>query len=180
MHYVSQSASAVSLSLLLNKIVLFHLPFGGSITLGHHLPLIYLSYKLGWKVGGFASFIYSIVYIILSFKVPPAKNFLSFICIVLLDYVLPYVGIGISSAFKIKGIKNKFLKVCSGVIVSFALNLLLGIISGIVLWKDYIPFNINIWLYSAIYNSLYLIPQMIITIIFLKYIIKCIPFTTSL
>ena len=177
MHYISQSASAVSFSILLEKLVLLHLPFGGSITLGHHVPLIYISFKYGWKLGVFTSIIYCIIHIILSFKVPPVKNFISFIFIIFLDYILPYVFIGLSSVFKLK-IKSKFFRVFIGIITSFIINLCLSTISGVVLWKEYIPFNINIWLYSIIYNSLHIIPQMIITVILLKYIIKFNSFTT--
>lgn len=123
---------------------------------------------------------YIIAHLMLSFKIPIVKSFKSFVFIILLDYILPYVFIGMSSLFRFKIFRDKFHKVCSGIWISFMLSTLCSVISGVIFWSDYIPCGINIWLYSVIYNSIHKLPQLIITIHILRYIFDFVPFTTFL
>ena len=147
------------------------MPFGGSVCLANNLPLILLSYKCGYKVGFFSALVYSFIYIILSFKIPLAKNFTSFILLIFLDYLLPNIVMGISSFFS-KKIYNRYFKIYFGTIISYLLKIIISTISGIVLWSSYIPFEYNLWIYSIIYNLLYILPDFIITFLLLRNIIK--------
>ncbi len=147
------------------------MPFGGSITLGSSLPLILLSARRGTKTGFFASIIYSIVHIFLSFKIPPVKTLFSFIFILLLDYFLPNAILGVSFLFG-KRIKSKNFKLYFSTVLSFALRWLISIISGVIFWSDYIPFNMGIWCYSIIYTGLYTIPECLITVLIFKHLLK--------
>ena len=72
--------------------------YGGSISLGA-IPIIYLSYRRGWKWGLSAGFVYSCVQMLLGFYVPPANTFLSIVLCVLLDYVLAFTALGLASVF---------------------------------------------------------------------------------
>lgn len=161
----------ISLSLVLERIKLFSMPFGGSVTLGHYVPLILISYKYGAFKGIITSFIFSIVNMAFSFKVPPAKSIQSFFALIIFDYILPYIVIGAVSFFG-KFFKKSPNKIYIETATSFILKILISSFSGVVIWKEYIPFDSEIWIYSLIYNSLYLIPEYLITILILKKILK--------
>ena len=63
--------------------------YGGSISLGA-IPIIYLSYRRGWKWGLSAGFVYACVQMLLGFYVPPANTFVAIVLCFLLDYVLSF------------------------------------------------------------------------------------------
>ncbi len=140
------------------------MPFGGSVTLGHTAPLILFSFKNGAKPGLFAGLIYGIFQIILSFHIPPVKSFAALVFVILLDYLIPYSLVGLAP-FYVKAIKNKKISLIVGAIFSNVLRLLSSILSGVIVWSEYIAKNVNIWLYSLLYNSFYMIPEIIITTI---------------
>lgn len=171
LRHITESACLVSLSILLSKITLFHMPFGGSLALANNLPLVLLSYRCGYKVGFFASLVYSFVRMVFSFTPPLAKNFVSFVLLILLDYLLPNIVMGMSSLFAIR-IHNRYFKLYSGIIISYILKILISTTSGVVLWGAYIPFECNLWIYSLLYNSLYIVPDSIITIVLIGLVIK--------
>lgn len=158
----------IALSLILGKIKLFSMPFGGSVTLGQYVPIIFLSYKYGVKTSFLASFIYSILHFFLSFKIIPAKSFMDFCVLIVLDYILPCVVLSFSSAFTIKKYENTFNKIYMGVILSFMIRIMIATFSGVVLWAEYIPFKKIIFLYSFIYNSIYLSLECLISILIIK------------
>ena len=147
------------------------MPFGGSVTLGSGVPLILLSARRGIKTGVFASIIYSILHIFLSFKIPPVKRLSSFVFILILDYFLPNVILGLSFLFG-RNIKSKSFKLYFSTVLSFALRWIISIISGVVFWSDYIPFNVGVWCYSIIYTGLYTIPECLITVLIFKHLVR--------
>lgn len=150
----------ISLSFVLSNLTVFKMPFGGSITLGSMVPLIIISLKHGLKYGVTSSFVYSIIQIFSGFHSPPVKNFYSYILVIALDYILPYTFLGTASFFYNKFRHHKVL--CSSIVVTFS-RYICSIISGIIIWKDSFPPATSIWKYSIIYNSVYMIPEIIIT-----------------
>ncbi len=161
----------ISLSLVLERIKLFSMPFGGSVTLGHYAPLILISHKYGTFKGIITSFIFSMINMAFSFKVPPTRSLQSFFTLIIFDYILPYIAIGAVSFFG-KFFKKSSNKIYIETTTSFILKILISSFSGVIIWKEYIPFDSQIWIYSLTYNSLYLIPEYLITILILKEIIK--------
>lgn len=168
LHLMTKSALMVCLSLILKQIKLFSMPFGGSVTLGSLAPLIILSNKYGVKTGIFASFVCLVVHVIMSFKVPLAKSLFAVILIILLDYVLQYLLIGLSGFFGKIFSFGRFNKMYTGAAVSFILKIFSSAVSGAVFWGEYAPGFLSIPLYSLAYSCAYLIPEFIITIIVIK------------
>ncbi len=137
-------ALAVALSLISHSF--FRMPQGGSINLGM-VPLFWLAFRRGWKIGVFGGAVFGIADLAIEpFVVHP----LQFI----LDYPL---------AFAILGIAGKFQKYpVIGVVVGGMGRFISHFISGIVYFADYAPPDMNPAVYSAIYNGTYLIPSIII------------------
>ncbi len=144
------------------------MPFGGSVTLGHTLPLVILAYRRGFKTSIFANLSYCLIHLIISFKIPPAKSLSSFLAIILMDYILPYCLMSIVFSIKFASKYRIFI----GIIFSFILKIIMASISGVVLWGEYIPFKCNIWTYSFIYNCMYLVPECTINVLMGKKLFK--------
>ncbi len=140
------------------------MPFGGSITLGHTAPLILFSFKNGAKSGFIIGLIYGIFQMLISFHVPPAKSFMAFIVVILLDYLIPYSLVGLAPLYA-AAMKNRKISLITGGVISNILRLLSSTLSGTIIWNEYVDSNANIWVYSLIYNSLYMVPEIIITTI---------------
>ena len=144
------------------------MPFGGSVTLGHTLPLVILAYRRGFKTSFFANVSYSLIHLITHFGIPPAKSLGSFFSIILIDYILPYCLMSVLFCIQFS---YKY-RILFWIILVFILKIIMSTISGVLLWKDYIPFTFNIWIYSFIYNCMYLVPECIITFFMGKKLFK--------
>ena len=53
----------------------------------------------------------------------------------------------------------------AGVTVAGLLRYLCSFLSGIIIWKEYAPETMPVWLYSLGYNGSYMIPEIILTAI---------------
>ncbi len=135
--------------------------YGGSISLGA-IPIIYLSYRRGWKWGLSAGFVYSCVQMMLGFYVPPANTFLSIVLCVLLDYVLAFTALGLASVFAAPFDKSgktapRLAGYIVGAVGASALRFVCSFLSGVVLWESYAPEGMNVWVYSLVYNGSYML-----------------------
>ena len=155
---------AICMALILNFITIFRMPLGGSVTLGHIVPLIFFTFKNGSWNGFFIGFIYGVVKALLSFSIIPSKSIVVFILSFLLDYIVPYAIIGLSYFISKKICKNKKLILVLICVIANIFKLMSTIISGVFIWKEYLPSNINLWAYSAFYNSLYVVPETLISV----------------
>ncbi len=154
----------ISISIVLSLFPIFKMPFGGSVTFASMAPIIMISFFWGIRWGCLSGFIWGLIQIIEGFHFPPAANITSLILVILLDYFLPFIFLGMANLFAFK-IKNKRLHVILGSLISLILRLICSILSGIFIWKDYAPQNISVVKYSIIYNCTYMIPEIILTII---------------
>ena len=145
------------------------MPLGGSVTLAHTLPMIFLSFTRGYKTAYKASSIYSLTRI---FKISLAQSLKSYIFSVIFDYVLPYLLIGLSSLlFKIFHDAKKNFTLA--VITTELLRLICYTISGIFILSDYMNANLrNLIIYSVTYNLTYIIPNLVVSVLFVPIYIK--------
>lgn len=171
---LTECSFMIILSFVLSNIIIFKMPFGGSITLCSMCPIIMASLRNGTKYGLLTGFTYSLIQIIMSFHIPPIKSIFAFFIVIFLDYIIPYTSLGLANLFydKINSNKVFFASICASLIRYFS-----SILSGIIVWKELCPPNISIWKYSVIYNSAYMIPEIIITSlvcsVLYKYISNC-------
>ena len=152
--------SFIALSIILGKIFVLKMPFGGSINLSP-IPIIISSMLFGPSWGIYTGFTYSIIKIILGFQAPPVLNPINIIAVFLLDYIIPYTSLGLSSIFKVKG----KISVYSAVISTMIIRLLSTTISGVIIWKNLLLPDLNILIYSFIYNSIYILPETVLSLI---------------
>lgn len=150
--------------MILNFFPLLKLPFGGKITLGQSVPLIFFSFKRGFKNGIRAGALCSILKIIFFSGMVFAVNAVSFIFIFIMEYFLPYLFTAVSSCC-VHFLNKKRIYLIISCFFSHVFKFFCLFISGVIFWNDCIPNNLNIWFYSFIYNFSYMFPETILACI---------------
>ena len=185
-----KTAVMLAVATILSVITVFKLPFGGSITPASMMPVIIIAYIYGVKWGLFSAFVYSILQMLTGMDVvsalfmPGDSQMLIWqaISVCLIDYVLAYMMLGFAGVFKGK-IKSDEAAICVGTVFSMFLTYVMHIISGFIFYgawaewfftqEGFYSFGATImekfsggmlsFIYSVIYNGLYMIPEIIIT-----------------
>lgn len=212
-----ESALMIAMSTILSFVVLFRLPFGGSITACCMLPVMLVSYRYGIKWGLATSFAFSLIQGVqgiaegtFSAAALGVENgvftggffsgspLLAALGIFLFDYILAFSMLGFAGMFRDK-IKNKPLSFVCGIAVAGILRYLMHVISGAIffgIWGewfftqegffawgqtlvDMFPGKSLYFIYSLIYNAMFLIPEIIITAVVGFIIVKAIPKLTA-
>lgn len=162
---LTTTAILFALGSVLSMIPLFSAPFGGTVTPGSMLPILLIGVLYGtkWAVG--SSFAYGILQLLLSGGacVPPTRNFLSYVMVILLDYLIAFAVLGCSALIYPRFGKKRIL-----LLLSFALPIFLRFcchfLSGILIWSVYAPEGQSALLYSLVYNGGYMLPELILTL----------------
>jgi thiamine transporter len=157
------TALLISLATVLSLIKVWKMPLGGSVTLLSMLPIAMLSIEYGIKWGISSALLYSVVQLCLDFGEVLSWGLTPAILIgtIIFDYILAYTALGISGAFRSKGIKG----ICSGIFIALLIRFISHFISGTILFSNWCPEGWNTALYSICYNGAYMLPEMIVTMI---------------
>ena len=168
------------------------MPFGGQLTLCAMLPIVLISYRHGVRWGLPAGFGYSLVQMALGADVVTAAfqpgyfgdgtQIFRALIMCLMDYILAYTLLGLGGCFRRK-IRKRGLSLMCGALVAMAGRYLAHIFSGYILfsgWAEWFftqegfpgwglslvetlsPAALG-WIYSIVYNGMYMIPEMILT-----------------
>ncbi len=167
------SAVFVALATVLSLIKLFKAPLGGSVTLLSMLPIVMISAMLGVKWGLASAFVYSLIQLLfgiifdglLGWGLTPVM----LIGTILFDYIIAFTVLGIAGIFAKKGAAG----VALGTALAIALRFVSHFISGYVIFKNLEQFELfgklfanRPILYSIAYNGLYMLPELVFTVIF--------------
>lgn len=162
-------AIMIALAAVLCYVRVFKFPWGGSITLLSMLPIMLYSIKYGVKKGLLVSFVFSLIQLmqgvmdgLFGWGLSP----IMLISCILIDYIGAYTVIGTAGVFHSKGLKGKI----GGIALAGLLRFLFHFLSGIVIWHSFGELwngfaTDNEVLYSLLYNSAYMLPEIIFTII---------------
>ena len=188
-----ECALMIAIGTVLSNIKFFTLPNGGSITLLSMLPFVLVSFRHGVKWGLFTGFVNGCLQILLGggLWAPPTPTFLAYAGEVLLDYILAFMALGLAEFFA-RPFQNRVVGVAVGTFMAGFLRFLCSFLSGYIVWKDYdyafswmteIGFpgisNMSVdglcWLYSAVYNATYMLPEAILTTVLVVILIRVAP-----
>ena len=181
------SGVLIGLATVLSMIKVFSWPFGGSVTLFSMVPILVLGYMYGVRWGLLCGGVYGVLQMILGATMSQAFAGLSgwaILVMALLDYIVAYVVVGLCGIFKCK-LKNDTVAFSLGAVVAILIRLFCHFLSGWIFWGSYAEWFfgeafVNSFssfvmsnfsgqalaaLYSIIYNSLYMIPELIISVI---------------
>lgn len=156
------SAVAIAVAFALSYVKLFHMPWGGSVTLCSMLFITLVGFWYGPKIGLIVGFAYGI----LQFVQGGADYMLSPLQ-VCLDYLVAFAALGLSGIFH----NNKKNGLMIGYIVGVVARGIFHAIGGYLYWMDYMPENFPASLaaiYPILYNFAYLVPEMIITLVLIN------------
>ena len=187
----------LAIATVLSVVKLFSMPFGGTITPASMMPVILIAYIYGTKWGLFSAFIYGILQMITGINVVsamflPGESQMVFwhaVLVCVIDYILAYMMLGFGGVFKNK-IKNQSLSIALGTFVSMLLTYIMHVVSGYIFygaWAEWFftqdgfysfgktiveSFSGNLLslIYSVIYNGLYMIPEIIITVMLTPFV----------
>jgi len=155
---LAEVAILVALATVLSFIRFVVFPQGGGVTLASMVPLLILSYRRGWKVGIFACLVYGVI----QFYQDP---YMFSLAQVILDYPIAFGCIGLAGFFK----DGKEL---IGAVVGLGGRFIAHIISGYVFFGQWAPEGMDPLVYSIIYNGTYMLPEIVISGIFVYLLMK--------
>ncbi len=176
---------------LAGKMLIPPMPFGGQLTLCAMLPIVLISYRHGVRWGLTAGFGYALVQMALGAGTVTAAFQPGYfgdgtmigraLIMCLMDYILAYTALGLGGCFRSRFRKGAAL--VWGSLVALGTRYLAHIFSGYILfagWAEWFftqegfpgwgaelvsslaPDTLG-WLYSVVYNGMYMIPEMILT-----------------
>lgn len=138
---IAQIGIALALATVLKVFRIYHLPQGGSITLGSMIPILLMAIIYGPEVGFITGFLYGIITLILDpYILHPVQ--------VLFDYPLPFMALGLAGYFK----NNRIL----GTIVALVGRFICHFISGVVFFGSYAPKGMSPAVYSLVSNGIFI------------------------
>lgn len=179
---------------VVSKAFIPEMPFGGQVTLVSMLPVVLISYRHGVKWGLVSGFCYALIEMALGAKTVAAAfqpgyfgdetMILNAFIMCLLDYVLAFTLLGLGGVFRSK-IKNPGISLMCGSLVALGARYLAHILSGYILFSGWAEWfftqdgfpawglklvqslspSLLGWVYSIVYNGIYMVPEMILTAI---------------
>lgn len=150
-----EGSLCIALSIALSFVKLFALPQGGSVSLGM-LPIFIFAIRRGGTAGVSAGLTVGLLKLFLGgYVVHPMKA--------LLDYPVANALVGTLGFFK----SNTYF----GVVVAAFLNLSASVLSGVIFFSEYAPEGMNVWLYSVLYNASVVIPEAVISMVLIYFIL---------
>ncbi|MBE6887764.1 MAG: energy-coupled thiamine transporter ThiT [Ruminococcaceae bacterium] len=174
-----ECAMMIAVGTVLAQIKIYTMPYGGSVTLVSMLPFILVSFRHGVKWGLFTGFINGLLQLITGFYAPPSGTLTALIAMILLDYLLAFMALGLAQGFA-KPFKNRLTGVAVGTAAVCFLRFICSFLSGALLWGSYQSYyewaaGLSVWEYSFIYNGTYMLPELVITTICACLLIKLAP-----
>lgn len=174
-----ECAIMVGLATALGMFKLFEMPFGGSVTFASMLPIAVISYRHGIKIGLLGGFAASLLQLVLGLKnLSYGKTLFAVAAIVLADYIIAFTVIGLAGMFRnLNKDNNRSLSILtfgSGIAIVSILRFICHWVSGAVVWYELtkewyagdntkIVFQFGPWMYSFVYNIMYMAPELLIT-----------------
>jgi thiamine transporter len=143
-----EAAFMIGLASVLSTVKVYEAPYGGSVTLGSMIPILYLALRHGARVGLLAGTVYGFVQLVLEpYVVHPAQ--------LVLDYPLAFGLLGLAGLVAARPLV--------GVALGIAGRFVAHWLSGVVFFAAYAPEGMNAYLYSALYNAAYLVPELVLS-----------------
>ncbi len=143
--------------------------FGGSITPASMLPILFVGLRHGHKWGFGTAFVYSVFQLLTGLSYfSYIKGFGPYVICLLFDFILAFTMLGISSFAKPKKAeggeyKINLVKIFGFMTLAMVARFVCHFISGVTIWRSYDVYN-NPWLYSLVYNIVYMLPDMLIAL----------------
>jgi len=177
---------------LVSKMFIPEMPFGGQVTLVSMLPVVLISYRHGVKWGLVSGVAYALIEMTIGAKTVAAAfqpgyfgdgtMIVNALIMCVLDYLVAFTVLGLGGCFR-NSIKNPGAALCCGSLVALGSRYISHIASGYILFSGWAEWfftqeGFPAWgaalveslspgmlgfVYSLVYNGMYMIPEMILT-----------------
>lgn len=164
---LTETAIMLALAVALSYVKVFDLPMGGSVTLFSQVPIIIIGYRYGAKWGISTGVIYGVLEMLLQGlgNFAYVKGIGSYLILILADYVLAFMALGLGGAMFKKPIKNQPLALGLGAFAGSLLRFICHFVSGVTIWGEYADGWKSVWGYSFGYNGSYMAAEAVISVI---------------
>lgn len=165
-----EAAIMVAMSLILEFLVLYRLPNGGSVTLSA-LPIVFFAVRHGMGWGAMAGFVFGGLNYIVGNGI--AIDWTTIIC----DYFLAFCLLGLGAGM-FKGRKGGAY---AGTVVGVSLQFLASYLVGVFVWGKWMPEEFlgltmtTPWFYSFLYNIIWALPDMALTLVAFALLSRVVP-----
>jgi len=157
-----------SLSAVLYVIRPFSMPYGGAVTLGSMVPVMFLSLRRGVKVGLIAGILFGLLALPIDVVLLPYSPIVSPLQ-AFLEYPLAFGVLGLAGIVYKKTVFSAMVGVGLGVFVKFLVHYSVGVF----VWYYVYEFPaFGRYLYPAVYNAIFLVPEFIISTILIAILVK--------
>lgn len=167
------SAIMIALATALSFVKVIKMPLGGSVTLLSMLPICMLSIIYGVKWGFITSSVYALGQLALDIGEAVGWGLTSTALAgtIILDYLVPFTLLALAGLFRNKGIFGNI----AGISIALVARFICHIISGIIIFDIWCPWENNVIFYAICYNGAFMLPELIITIIGAVFLLKATP-----
>ncbi|UCG36221.1 MAG: energy-coupled thiamine transporter ThiT [Candidatus Bathyarchaeota archaeon] len=160
-----------ALSAVLYAIRPFSLQYGGSVTLGSMVPVMWLALRRGVKTGLFAGAIFGILALFIDVMLVGAANIAVTPIQVILEYPVAFGVLGLAGLFhKESSVILANVGAAVGVLVKFLIHYLVGAFIWVSVY-DFPP-EWGQWLWPAVYNGSFLLVEFVISAIVITILVK--------
>lgn len=166
---LSFAAVCVALSFALSYVRIVKMPMGGSITLASMLPIMLYAFMFGSRKGVAAGLVYGVLQAVQDPWILHPAQFA-------LDYAVAFSALGLAGCLKGLNIFNGKIRLqfTLGAVIAGILRFVSHYFSGVFAFGSYasgfaeefnMPSLTNPYFYSFVYQSMYVIPEIIIVIV---------------
>ena len=179
---------------LMSKMFIPEMPFGGQVTLVSMLPVVLISYRHGVKWGLVSGVAYALIEMAIGAKTVAAAfqpgyfgdsvMVVNALIMCLLDYLVAFTMVGLGGIFRNR-MENRGAALACGALVALGARYLAHVLSGYILFSGWAEWfftqdGFPAWgaslvsslspqmlgfVYSLVYNGMYMVPEMILTAI---------------
>lgn len=152
---MTQIAVSIAVAAVLNMLIIFRMPQGGSVTLASMVPIYLLALAHGPEIGMLAGLLFGVVDLFLGASIFHPLQ-------VLLDYPLAFMFIGIAGFFP--------RHVNLGMFFGTLLRLSCHVFSGYIFFAAFAPEGTHPFIYSLLYNGSFLLTDLLIAALVMNFI----------
>lgn len=164
-----------ALSAVLYATRIYTLIYGGSVTLGSMVPVMWLSMRRGIRVGFITGVVYGILAFLIDVTLVGPANIIVTPVQAILEYPLAFGLIGLTGMFHRKTVAYAM----AGASISVFMRFLVHYFVGVFVWYalgfpivQFGPFLASQWVWPAIYNGSFLLAEFAISAILLAILVK--------
>jgi len=159
-----------ALSAVLYAIRPYTLPYGGSITLGSMVPVMWLALRRGVYVGVVAGVIFGIIALFIDIMFLGAASIIASPIQVILEYPIAFGVLGIAGVFQKKTVSYAEAGVALSIFIKFMIHYLVGAFIWVYVYE--FPREWGQFIWPAIYNGSFLLIEYITSAILMAILVK--------